>query len=188
MPTTPVMNDMTAALTILSAMITPAVLISAVGSLILTTSQRLSRVIDRTRRVADQFQMLANPGTDGPPREDVRAELFDQLGWVTRRSRLLQRALTSLYLALSVFVATSVAIGLVAIGGQRYAWVPISLGIFGTALLLFSSLLLIAESRLAVQSVEHEMDFVLRSSRQHATAEMLERSGERQRVFRWYRH
>jgi len=46
------MSSLANTLTILSAMFTPAVLVSACTSLILTTSQRLSRSIDRQREVA----------------------------------------------------------------------------------------------------------------------------------------
>src|SRR4029453_19430108 len=47
------------ALAVLTAMITPAVLISACGALIFSTSSRLGRVIDRTRALSDRFQELA---------------------------------------------------------------------------------------------------------------------------------
>ncbi|MBW4605240.1 MAG: DUF2721 domain-containing protein [Calothrix sp. FI2-JRJ7] len=46
------MNDLSATLAILSAMIAPAVLISACGSLIIATSQRLNRTIDRVRNIS----------------------------------------------------------------------------------------------------------------------------------------
>jgi hypothetical protein len=45
------MRELSAVLTVLSAMITPAVLILASGSLLLTTSQRLNRAIDRARAI-----------------------------------------------------------------------------------------------------------------------------------------
>lgn len=138
------------ALAILSAMITPAVLISACGQLIISTSARLGRVIDRTRKVLSRFE--------------EREMLFEQLGFTTKRSRLLQSALTSLYLALAVFVSTSVAIGLVALSDQSYDWIPILLGMAGAGLLFFTSVLLIFEARITRIAVNKEMDFVLRRS------------------------
>lgn len=158
------MIDYDSAVTVLSAMITPAVLISACGSLILTTSQRLSRVIDRTRKVAEQFESLA-ASPDQAAAKEKRSELFSQLGYVTRRSRLLQSAMTSLYLALSAFVATSAAIGIISFVHRQYTWTPIPLAITGMCLLFFASLLLIAESRLALASVNREMDYVLKTTR-----------------------
>ena len=48
------------ALAILTAMITPAVLISACGALIFSTSTRLGRVVDRVRSLSRAFQELAH--------------------------------------------------------------------------------------------------------------------------------
>ena len=44
---------------VLGAMITPAVLISACGALILSTSVRLGRVVDRVRALSDRFEELS---------------------------------------------------------------------------------------------------------------------------------
>ena len=52
----PSTGELTSTLSVLSAMITPTVLILACGSLILTTSQRLTRVIDR---VFDDYSTYA---------------------------------------------------------------------------------------------------------------------------------
>ena len=83
------------AMAALSAMITPAVLILATGSLILTTTNRLVRVIDRVREMLPEFESLAK--TEHPD-ETKRKMLFEQLDRATIRARLAQRALTQLYL------------------------------------------------------------------------------------------
>lgn len=167
------MNDLTQALAILSAMITPAVLISACGTLILTTSQRVARVIDRTRKASDQFEQLVKTEVDGALLQEEQAVLFHQIRIAARRSRLLQRALSCLYITLSIFVATSVAIGLVAVLGLAYTWLPILLGILGALLLFYTSILLIIESHVAVAAVNEEMDFVLRLGQQQAPKALL---------------
>jgi hypothetical protein len=46
---------------VLGALITPAVLISAAGMLVLSTSQRLSRVVDRGRVLATEAERLQGP-------------------------------------------------------------------------------------------------------------------------------
>jgi hypothetical protein len=182
------LDTLPAALAVLSAMITPAVLISACGSLIIATSNRLGRVIDRTRSLSDEFEQLTREETDHTLLEDERTVLFDQLARATRRSRLLQRAMARLYMALSVFVATSVAIGVVAVTGQHWAWLPILFGLGGAGLLFSASVLLIGESRLALASIDEEMDFVLRLGRHHAPSSLLERRTPRRRFRpRWYR-
>jgi hypothetical protein len=50
---------MSSAVAVLTAMITPAVLISACGSMILSTSSRLGRVVDRVRALSDKLEELA---------------------------------------------------------------------------------------------------------------------------------
>ena len=53
------------ALAVLTAMITPAVLISACGALIISTSTRMGRVVDRVRTLSGRFENLAkNPEQD----------------------------------------------------------------------------------------------------------------------------
>jgi uncharacterized protein DUF2721 len=176
-------TQLSGALAILSAMITPAVLISACGSLIIATSTRLGRVIDRTRQVSGQFQEIVHEG-ERTMLEEERKLLFDQLAGLTRRSRLLQRAMSRLYLAVSIFVATSVSIGVVAVSGERWAWIPIALGLLGAGLLFAASLNLIVESRIALASVEEEMDFVWRLGQHHAPTNLLEGRAGRRGLFR----
>lgn len=164
------------ALSVLSAMITPAVLISGSASLIMATTGRLNRAVDRTRETAAQLAAFVSEGTT--PADDRRDEglhrlLFQQLDYSTTRSRLLQRGLTRLYFALGAFVATSVAIGVVAVTGSQYAFVPIAFGLAGAALLLFACVVLVRESQIALTALDREMDFVWERGRAHATPEML---------------
>ena len=56
------------------------------------------------------------------------------------------------------------SLGLVALF-QRGAWVPTTLAIAGTVALFYGSILLIAETRLALRSVNSEMEFTLRLRR-----------------------
>src|SRR5262245_31172453 len=147
------------ALNILSAMITPAVLISACGTLVFSTSNRLARIIDRVRDLSRTIEDLSKDEVIDFPEERL-AEVERQLAIHTRRSRLIQRSLTSFYVSLSLFVAATVAIGLVAVFG-RAAWLPNTLGIVGTVFLFYGCVTLIAETRLALRSVKSEMEFTL---------------------------
>ena len=165
-------SELSGALGILSAMITPALLISACGSLIIATSNRLGRVIDRTRQVSDRFTELARD-QERTMLDEERQLLFDQLSGLTRRARMLQRAMARLYMAVSAFVGTSVSLGLVAVTDVAYAWAPIALGLLGVGLLFAASLSLIAESRIGLQSVEDEMDFVWRLGQHHAPSNLV---------------
>jgi hypothetical protein len=166
-----VLPDATA---VLSAMITPAVLISAASSLIMATSGRLIRAVDRTRETSTRFNELAGADAPSSEMEEERRVLFDMLDLNTTRCRLLQRALSRLYAALGAFVGTSVAIGIVAVSGRAYTWIPVSIGLGGAGLLLWASALLVRESRIALVALEREMDFVWAMGTAHAPAELLE--------------
>src|SRR6266545_3422069 len=120
---------------VLAAMITPAVLISACGSLILATSERLNHAVFRAREISAALADVAQHAEAEDAKEEERRMLFTQLDFVTTRSRLLQRALSRLYGALGVFIGTSVAIGIVAVTGALFAIVPVVLGLTGGALL-----------------------------------------------------
>jgi hypothetical protein len=172
------------ALSVLSAMITPAVLISACGSLILATSTRLMRAVDRVRDVSLRFGELAEHPPEGENVEDERTMLFAQLDLTTRRARLLQRALARLYWALGAFVGTSAAIGLVAASGREYTWVPIGFGLAGAGLLLWASVMLVHESRIALMALEAEMDFTWKLGKSRASPEMLNLARPGTGVFR----
>lgn len=167
------MEALSSALAVLTAMITPAVLISACGALILSTSTRLGRVIDRVRTLIDRFEQMTKSDEDIELFGERRAVIFDQLDKLTTRARLLQKSMTVFYLALGVFVATSVAIGIVAaIGRVGYSWIPVALGLLGSCGLFYGSLLLIREARLALASLNAEMDFIWKLGRALAPADL----------------
>lgn len=162
------MEALSSAVAVLTAMITPAVLISACGALILSTSTRLGRVVDRVRMLIERFEeTMKTQQEEGIEMfEERRSYLFNQLDKLTTRSRLLQRSLRVFYIALGVFVGTSVAIGLVAaVGRPTYAWLPVVLGLSGACGLFYGSVLLIHESRIAQESLNAEMDFIWKLGR-----------------------
>lgn len=162
--------DKEAAIAVLTAMITPAVLISACGSMILSTSSRLGRVVDRVRTLSDRLENIY-AGTD----LDRQASIFQQLDKLTSRARILQRCMVTFYLSLGMFVATSVAIGIVPFtGNQRYNLVPVGLGLTGACFLFYGSVLLILEARLALSTIHGEMDFIWRQTKRATPAEIVD--------------
>lgn len=157
------MEDIAQVLTILSSMITPVVLIMASGSLILSTSQRLGREIERTRKLGNLLKDLTDDEQATDNEKEEIMPLFKQLVRSTRRVTHLQRAMTSLYLSLLFFVATSISIGIVDILYLTYNWIPVTLVLMGALLLFYACLELISESRLAFLSVNFEMNRAMKS-------------------------
>jgi hypothetical protein len=153
-------------LSLLTAMITPAVLISACGTLIFSTSTRLARVVDRVRVLSTETERIFEGERPDFAEERLR-ELNVQLAFYARRSRLVQGSLTSFYVSLGLFVGATIAIGLTGFV-PRMAWVPALLGIIGSVVLFAGCVLLINETRLAVAALRSEMAFTLELSRLRA--------------------
>jgi hypothetical protein len=174
------MGDVPTELSVLTSMITPAVLISACAGLILSTSVRLGRVVDRVRALSERFEEMARKRPEDVVLLEDRLEMtFVQLDWLTSRARHLQRAMTTFYLSLGLFVATSVAIGITAALDGSYAIVPVVFGMFGVFFLFFGTLLLGFEATLALKSIHAEMDFLWKLGRHHAPEELRTRVARR---------
>src|SRR5947209_2372842 len=125
-------NALNSTIEFLTAMVTPALLISATGSLVLSTSTRLGRVIDRVRQLEERLSdLIYIENKNDVPLYDKRVEVIvDLLDKVTSRSRILQRSLATFYYGICMFVLTSVVIAVAAIFNS-YRWVPIPIGIIG---------------------------------------------------------
>lgn len=157
----------------LTAMVTPALLISATGSLVLSTSTRLGRVVDRVRDLEKRLgEMIYVEDKSTVPLYEKRVEVIvDLLDKVTSRSRILQRALATFYYCIGTFVLTSVTIAIAAFV-NTYRWVPIPVGIVGIMFLFWGSVLMLRETRMATATVNAEMDFTWELARRVAPKEV----------------
>ena len=155
------------ALAVLTAMITPAVLISACGALIFSTSSRLGRVVDRVRSLTAKFEELARHPEADDMADERRVLIFGQLRRQSTRAVLIQRAMVAFYLALGIFVATSIAVAVVGVIAQSLTWVAVVMGLTGAVVMLVGTLFLIVESRLALGAITSEMEFVEQVSHKH---------------------
>jgi Protein of unknown function (DUF2721) len=144
---------------VLGVMITPAVLITASTTLVFSTSTRLARVVDRVRELDSKIEQLS-AAENVDFLEEKLVEIDRQLAVHARRSQYIQRSLTSFYISLGIFVATTVAIGIDSLLGYSM-WLPNVLGIGGALVLFYGSVLLIAETGLALRSINSEMAFTL---------------------------
>jgi hypothetical protein len=152
-------------LSMLSAMITPAVLILASGSLISPTSQRLGIVMNRIRQIAERFKDFS---MDEKVSQEEQESFYRLLNQSTQSAELLHKALRGLYLAVIFFVATSVSIGFLDITSSPIYWPSIWFGLSGAATLLYSAFLLIMETKIAFRSVYLETEFLLQLQKQYA--------------------
>lgn len=143
----------------LSAMITPAIFLTANGSLIISTSNRMSRVVDRIRVLNEQGDKLCRGGTNLDfPRERVE-HIHDQLRRLLTRSDRIRYALTMLYLAFGSFVMTSLGLGIDVLFDNRLVAIPTVLALLGVSLMLGACVNLVREALAALASNRLEIRF-----------------------------
>ena len=109
--------------------------------------------------------------------EERRQLIFTQLDRQTSRARLIQRAMAAYYTALGTFVATTVAIAIFSAAARNFTWIAVLLGVIGTLFMLYGSVLLIIESRMALAAIMTEMDFVWKVSQKYAGKDITTKPG-----------
>jgi hypothetical protein len=141
----------------LTAVAGPAVLTNACSVLALGTSNRLARVVDRTRTVSRE--LASHPA--GSPEHDLWVRQRQRLA---ARSQLLLKALRSFYAALGAFAAAALLLGLgTVVAVSEY---PTIFWLFAiTALIVgggavvglgYGCVLVVRETGLAVQNLSEE--------------------------------
>jgi hypothetical protein len=135
------MLGFSAAQAIISAMITPALLIAASGSLIATALVRLARVVDRVRKLAELR------GTPPPRAELARHE---------RLAMLAERAVRRYFFGVVCFVLDGFAIAADHYAGDRLTWLPVLVTSLGMCMIVAGSAAMLAECELATAQIRAE--------------------------------
>ncbi len=143
----------------LSSMITPALFMTANGSLIISTSNRMSRVVDRVRVLLELNDTLCRGVTNLDFLTERRKHTLEQLRHLEWRSDRIRNALTMLYSAFASFVGTSLTLAIDVFFKNALAALPTALAILGVCLLLRASLNLIREAHRALQTNREEIQF-----------------------------
>jgi hypothetical protein len=143
---------------VLGAMITPSVLISASGLLVVSTSNRLARVADRVRTLTEELEEYPIDSDErSAPKWQVN---FNQLEYSARRLLLLRSSMFCLYQAIGLLILSSIVIGVASLLQFNAAWIPAVLGLCGVLSMLYASVLLVREANLAVVSTLEEIEFI----------------------------
>ncbi len=140
---------------VLSLIVAPAILTNASSVLIMSTSNRLARAVDRARELSKQLEETVN--FDCPePRRRLR-----ELATAEQRALLLMRALRGVYVALGGFASAA----FVSLLGAVLAAFPIphvvyplevigvAAGLLAVSALVYGSALLLQETAIAVQVI-----------------------------------
>ena len=132
---------------ILTALLAPAILMAATGSLLLSANNRLARVVDRLRILMANWK-------DGPRDQPTMEE---QIQRHQKRSSYLLRACLYLYCALGSFIGTSLALAVDTLSGNRLSVLPTIIAIIGMCFLLGAVFYLGREVSAAVKSFDDEI-------------------------------
>jgi Protein of unknown function (DUF2721) len=136
----------------LTLIVAPAILTNACSVLILSTSNRFARAVDRARQLAREIEGAA------VPTDPVTTRRLRELGTTETRSLLLVRALRSAYIALSGFAAAALVSLLGAVlahAGSPLLQLPMEAlafvaGAVAVGALIHASVLLVRDTQLAV--------------------------------------
>jgi hypothetical protein len=169
-------NALSSTIEFLTAMVTPTLLISATGSLVLSTSTRLGRVVDRVRELERRLsELILEEDHSKIPLYEKRIDtIVNLLDKVTSRARILQKAMTMFYYGLGFFILTSVTIALAAFF-TTYRWIPIPVGIIGIFCLFAGGVLMLRETRMATATINAEMDFTWALANKVAPKEIIDK-------------
>ena len=146
------LTNVNSGLTIVSAMVTPAILILASGNLVASTLTRIARVVDRARDLIDLMRQAAVAKDRG-----AIARYQSDLHIFVRRSVLLERALSGFYLAIGLFVLSSLSVILEVLRPEFSRIVTTGLVVLGALVLLYGAVNVFLETRLATGVLRQEI-------------------------------
>lgn len=135
-----------------TSLITVAILISACGNLISSTTTRLIRVVDICRSYCDK--------AEAETRKEDLEHTFTQLEKIAPRIKLLETVLTMFYISISCFALTTLFMSLDQIMPQDLNLYTIGSGIIGVIIFPIASILLVVERQFSMKSIWLEMDYV----------------------------
>ncbi len=136
-----------------TAMITPAILILAAGSLVASTLVRLGRVVDQTRAFILQGQEMRKEG-----RTSELAVVEDRIDRQLRRAELARNALWGYYVAITLFLLSSVVLAIDQATRAPFGWLGPSIVLLGGLVLMLATLALVFEVGLSAGLLREEVE------------------------------
>lgn len=147
--------DESALLPMIQLSITPVILLTGLGSLLLTTTNRLGRIVDRTRSLAGQVRTLSG---------DDREHVANQLRILYRRAKLVRGSVT--FTALAMFSAASlvVVIFLSALLKHGLSWLILAVFSASILFLLFALVTFTRDIFMSLAALGLEVDRSINST------------------------
>jgi hypothetical protein len=142
-----------------TAMIAPALFLTATGSLIISTATRMGRIVDRIRVLVETCDRMRREDDVTEFPEVRRQHALDELRHLQSRSDRAMAAVTMLYMAFATFAGTSMAIAVDSLASHRIAALPVLFAFCGVGLLLGACVNLVIEARTALRGNDMEVRF-----------------------------
>jgi hypothetical protein len=148
------MESLSSLLPIIQLAITPVILISGMGALMIVLTNRMGRIVDRTRQLAE-----AVPDATG----DRRRHLEEQLDILWSRSLLIRRAVTANGLSMLLSCLLIVALFAAALFGWEMR--AVVLGLFAASIiaLIWSLVVFLRDIFVALHALRLQVDRARRS-------------------------
>lgn len=141
-------------LQVVTGMITPAILILAAGSLVTSTLVRIGRIVDNIRALITRGMEMRRKGNDTAVRV-----IDEQLNLLLRRADLARRALVFYYVAISVFLLSSLLIALSVLFHGPLTWLGPAMVMVGGVFLLAGSAALVIEVNISSGATRQEVQW-----------------------------
>jgi hypothetical protein len=145
------MNDTVA------AMIAPALFLTATGSLLISTTNRIGRIVDRIRAVVTTCENGQLAQLDYV--EHRREHAMDELRHLHWRSSRASVAVTMLYMAFCAFATTSMVIAINSMTGRHLEALSVVCAVAGVGLLIVACVNLVLEARSSLRGNDREVRF-----------------------------
>lgn len=133
---------------VVAAMITPALLILASGSLVATALVRLARVVGRSRILIASI----DPGS-----VDDAEVLGRSLDRHRQRALYAERSVGLFFVAVVVFVIDCLTIGIDHFAGDTLTWLPVAATIAGMVVLMAGAAYMVGETQLGAEQIVEEI-------------------------------
>jgi small-conductance mechanosensitive channel len=135
-------------------MVSPAVMVSACGLMLLGLGNKYARVVDRIRVFAAEVRALRKLAPQATEADRQRLRILEvQIPDLFRRGKLLRNALLYFYMAIASFVVCSFLIPL------TKSWPPLALFAIGMACVLVAVVLAWRETLLSFRLINLEVAF-----------------------------
>jgi Protein of unknown function (DUF2721) len=153
MGSNPLLNPINPDMSMVSAMITPAILILAAGSLVASTLVRLGRVVDQTRLYMARGEQLR---TEGKKLDAALVE--ERMARQLHRAELARNALWGYYIAITLFLAASVVLAVDQATHAKFEWIGPLIVLLGGLVLMLATLTLVVEVGLSAGGLREEVN------------------------------